>query len=415
MLPRGLLALSAVLLLAGTPARAEEAVNQQQLDTVQQQLQSSQAAQDRLAADIEAAAKARDEISARLVEISQKIQANEAAIAASQDDLDNLSKQKVLQEANLGEKQEVLSQLLAGLQRLDQDPPPALVVEPGDVLSALRGAMVFGAVVPDLRDEARKLSADLARLDQLTATIATRRKDLQAEIAALAADRADLGSLIEQKKELVDSGSAELEAEKKRAAALAAKATTLKQLMAELDKARAEAEAQRAKQAAAEEEARKKRQAALETPRLAFAEARGKLTYPAQGQILKRFGDDDGLGGTIQGTVIATSAKAQVTAPADGKIEFAGPFRSYGQVVILNPGGGYHILLAGMGNITTQTGEFLRAGEPVGQMSDGPSSVTLLGDVIRDKRPVLYIEFRNNTDAVDSTPWWIGSSKEARG
>lgn len=412
LIARGSAFLCAAFLLA-LPGRADPATDrqQQQLDTMQQQLQSSQDAQDKLASDIAAAVKARDEISAKLVDISQRIQADEVAIAASQDDLDRLAKQQVTIEASLGEKQEVLSQLLAGLQRLDQDPPPALVVEPGDVLSALRGAMVFGAVVPDLRDQAVALAADLTKLDQLKAGIAGRREQLKTEIASLAADRADLGNLIEEKKQLVDTGSAELEAEKKRAAGLAARATSLRQLMADLAKARAEAEAQ----AAAEEAARKARQAALETPRMAFADAKGKLAYPAQGQILKRFGDDDGLGGTLQGTVIATGVNAQVTAPADGKVEFAGPFRSYGQVVILNPGGGFHLLLAGLGKITAQTGDFLRAGEPVGVMGGGPSSVTLLGDVIRDKRPVLYIEFRNNTDAVDSTPWWAGGSKEARG
>jgi septal ring factor EnvC (AmiA/AmiB activator) len=112
---------------------------------------------------------------------------------------------------------------------------------------------------------------------------------------------------------------------------------------------------------------------------------------------------------------LATRDGAQVTAPADGHVEFSGPFRSYGQVLILNVGGGYHVLLAGLGQVTAQTGEFLRAGEPVGQMASGPSSVTLLGDVVGDKRPVLYIEFRNSADAIDSTPWWIGGTQEARG
>ena len=405
------------MLAAPVAAHADPAGDrqQQQLDTVQQQLQSSQATQDKLATDIAAAVKARDEISARLVDITGKIQSSEAAIAASQDDLDKLASEQVTIEASLGEKQEVLSQLLAGLQRLDQDPPPALVVEPGDVLSALRGAMVFGAVVPDLRDQAAALSAGLARLDQLKAGIANRRGELRQQISALATERADLANLIDEKKQMVDTGNTELGAERKRAMDLASKATSLKQLMADLARARADAEAQRARQAAADQALRKQRQAALERPRLAFADARGKLSLPATGQILKRFGDDDGLGGTLQGTVVATAQHAQIVAPSDGRIEFAGPFRSYGQVVILNPGGGYHILLAGMGHITTQTGEFLRAGEPVGEMGNGPSSVTLLGDVMRDQRPVLYIEFRNNTDAVDSSPWWAGGSKEARG
>jgi septal ring factor EnvC (AmiA/AmiB activator) len=310
--------------------------------------------------------------------------------------------------ASLGEKQDVLSELLAGLQRLEQNPPPALVVEPNDVLAALRGAMMFGTIVPELREEADALARDLARLEQLGAGIKARKAAIGVEIASLEASLNDLTRLIERKKELVASGNTELAGERQRAKQLAGQAKNLKQLMENLA-------AERAKQVAAEENSRHKKEAALQQPRLAFAGIRGKLAFPAQGQIIKHFGDGDGLGGRILGTAIATRDNAQVTAPADGQVEFAGPFRSYGEVLILNPGGGYHILLAGMGTITAGTGEFLRAGEPVGQMGNGPSSVTLLGEGVQDGRPVLYIEFRNNTEAIDSGPWWIGGMKEARG
>ncbi len=407
-----LAALTFVLLLAVSPAQAQTAPD---LSTVEQQLLSSKTTQERLAADIEAASAEQEAISEKLVAISQRIQAAETSISGSEEELLKLSREQVSILANLGEKQDVLSELLAGLQRLEQNPPPALVVEPNDVLAALRGAMMFGTIVPELRAEADALASDLARLEQLRAGIKTRKAAIGVEIASLEASRDELKGLVERKKDLVASGNAELEQEKHRAAQLAGQAKTLKQLMAGLAAARVKAEAERAKLAAAEENARRKKEAALQQPRQAFADARGRLAFPAQGAIIKRFGDDDGLGGTVQGAVIATRGQAQVTAPADGHVEFAGLFRSYGQVLILNPGGGYHILLAGMGTITASTGEFLRAGEPIGQMGNGPSSVTLLGDVIEDSRPVLYIEFRNNTEAIDSGPWWIGGMKEARG
>ena len=115
------------------------------------------------------------------------------------------------------------------------------------------------------------------------------------------------------------------------------------------------------------------------------------------------------------GTDYAAPTGTAVRSVGDGKVEFAGPFRSYGQVAIINPGGGYRILLAGMDKATVDVGEFLRAGEPVGEMGAGPASVTLFGEVVQDGRPVLYIEFRDSTEAVDSGPWWIGGMKEARG
>ena len=64
---------------------------------------------------------------------------------------------------------------------------------------------------------------------------------------------------------------------------------------------------------------------------------------------MRKFGDDDGFGGKTRGVFVATRAGAQVVTPADGHVEFAGPFRSYGQLLILNTGGGYHVLLAGLG------------------------------------------------------------------
>ena len=203
--------------------------------------------------------------------------------------------------------------------------------------------------------------------------------------------------------------------EQKRIAALGQKAKNLKQLLAEVAAERERAEAERTKQAAAEEAERKRQEELRRKPRMVFAEAKGKLEYPAQGQIMRRFGDKDALGGSTQGLMIATRQGAQVTTPVDGKVEFAGPFRSYGQLLIVNPGGGYRVLMAGLDKVTAATGEFLRAGEPVGVMGNGPASVTLFGDVVLDGRPVLYIEFRNSTEAIDSDPWWIGGLREARG
>ena len=161
-------------------------------------------------------------------------------------------------------------------------------------------------------------------------------------------------------------------------------------------------------------EAEKQRQEELLLrPSVAFSSTKGHLEYPVQGQILKRFGQDDGLGSELRGLAVATRAGAQVTAPADGKVEFAGAFRSYGQLLILNAGEGYLVLLAGMNEISTDIGQSVRAGEPVGIMGKGPSSVTLLGDQVQEARPVLYVEFRKNGEAVDSAPWWIGGNKEA--
>lgn len=392
----------------GGPAHAQE---QQQLDTLSQQIESGKANEARIAGEIAAAVQAQEAIAAKLSAIARSIQSQENAVAQSERGLAKLRQDRAEILTALGEKQDVLSELLAGLQRLEQNPPPALVVDPGDILSALRGAMLLGTIAPELQDEAKALAAKLDQLKALEATIATRKEDVSREIARLNGERAALKDLVTQKKALVSQGTAELEAERQRMAELAEKAKSLKQLLANLEAQRQQQEAAKA----AEQRQRESQEALLRQPRLAFPDARGKLAFPAQGSIVRRFGEPDGLGRDTQGLMIATSANAQVTAPADGKVEFAGPFRSYGKVVILNPGGGYRLLLAGMDKVTAGVGEFLRAGEPVGEMGSGPASVTLFGDVVPDGRPVLYIEFRDGTEAIDSGPWWIGGLKEASG
>lgn len=407
-----------ILLALGLAAAAPLPVGAQdarQLETIERQIGSSREVSSRIAAEIAAAMEEQDEVAARLAEATAAIKAQEAAIAASEMELARLAEDRVLLLARLGEKQDVLSELLAGLQRLDRNPPPALVVRPDDVLAALRGAMLLGVIIPELAQEADTLAAELDRLREVEARITRRKADLAGEVARLEATRKDLDRLLAAKKSLVKRSQSDLEAEQKRIAALSEKARNLKQLLADLAAAREREDAEAAARMAAEEAERKRLEDLHRRPRVDFAEARGRLELPVQGDILRRFGDKTAVGGTAQGLMIATRKKAVVTTPADGKVEFAGPFRSYGQLVILNPGSGYRVLLAGMDTVTVTAGEFLRAGEPIGEMGDGPASVTLFGDVVQEGRPVLYIEFRKSTEVIDSGPWWAGGMREARG
>lgn len=391
------------------------AQEQRDLDSLNQQIESARAAEARIAEEIAAAIEAQDQVAEKLATIAAAIQSQEALIAASEAELRTLSGERAAILAELGEKQDVLSELLAGLQRLEQNPPPALVVAPGDILAALRGAMLLGTLVPELHQEAEALALKLDQLRQIEASIGARRQEVAQEIERLTAQRAELGRLVIEKKALVSQGNAALEEERKRTAQLARKARSLRQLLDQLAAERERAAAEAARRQVADELERKRQEELQRRPQLDFAEAKGKLAFPAQGEIVRRYGEPDGLGREVQGLMIATRQGAQVTAPAGGKVEFAGPFRSYGQMVILNPGGGYRVLLAGMDKVTADVGEFLRAGEPVGEMGSGPASVTLFGEVVQDGRPVLYIEFRNSTEAIDSGPWWIGGLKEARG
>ena len=394
--------------IAQTPLPQES-----ELGTVQQEITSSAASLEKIKSDIANAIREQGLISDRLISIAKTIQSQETAITAAEERILKLRKEEIMLRADLAEKQEVLSELLAGLQRLEQNPPPALVVEPNDVLAALRGAMMFGTLVPELRIEADILAKKLSRLNRIREAVEKEKSVLSTSVTNLKTAQIDLDQLIAQKQQLVFDSSGKLDSEKRRAAELAERAKTLKQLIADLAAARLRQEAIKTKEALALEAEKKRQEEFLLRPSVAFSSTQGRLEYPVQGQILRRFGQDDGLGSELRGLAVATRAQAQVISPADGKVEFAGPFRSYGQLLILDAGEGYLVLMAGMKEISVDIGQSVRAGEPVGIMGKGPSSVTLLGDQIQEARPVLYVEFRKNGEAIDSAPWWIGGTKEA--
>ena len=147
------------------------------------------------------------------------------------------------------------------------------------------------------------------------------------------------------------------------------------------------------------------------SPAVDFAAERALLALPVAGHVVKRFGAADEFGGAEKGLSIATLPQAVVSAPSDGWIAFSGPYRTYGQILIINAGSGYYIVLAGMKAVTVTPGQFVLAGEPVATMGDGSvrtAAAISLGAV----EPILYVEFRKDGAAVDSTPWWSKAELE---
>jgi murein hydrolase activator len=412
-LRNGLIIASSLLVVMQSLAHAQSTDPGAELGQVEQSLKDSSDKQATLATDIEAATKAQAEISDKLIALAKTLDSQQSAVQTADDKLKKLGAESVIIRSTLAEKQDQLSELLAGLQRLEQNPPPALVVEPQNILQALRGAMMFGAVVPEMRDQALDLQNNLHRLEAIKTDTEDAKKIQEQALAALAASQSELIKLQAEKKALAINSAKDLEAEKLRAADLASKAKTLKQLLITLEEEKKKAEAIKTAQAKALELEERKKREALMRPMMVFTQSKGRLDYPVQGTKLKQFGDDNGLGGTLDGLAIATSADSNVISPVDGRVEFAGPFRSYGQLLILNVGEGYLVLLAGMNQISAEIGQSIRAGEPLGQMGKGPSSVALIGSETNNAQPVLYIEFRKNNDPVDPSTWWVGGRKEA--
>ncbi len=292
---------------------------------------------------------------------------------------------------------------------------------------------------PELKYQADNLSKELDGLVALEGGIREQRDAEKSEADKLAAEQNRIDQLLQEKKTKLTQSEAELAATRLAAEQQAAQVTELNDLIAGLDERIAKAEvAQYDAEVAAEKALRARTQnQALATPgnealveikpdptKVAFASpdrlkpalpfeaTKGSLPLPAQGKRLKRFGQADSVAGTLKGISLQTRGEARIIAPADGWVVYAGPFRSYGQLLIINVGGGYHVLLAGMGRIDVSLGQFVLAGEPVAVM--GTSSPTSQGNN-ENSRPVLYVELRKDGRPIDPGPWWTEASEKVQG
>ncbi|WP_192245662.1 murein hydrolase activator EnvC family protein [Mesorhizobium silamurunense] len=371
----------------------------------------------KLAADVATVKKDHASISAALIQSAmteQKLGQDIEDIGAK---LEGLKAEEEKLHASLTARRDVLAEVLGALQRMGLNPPPAILVKPEDALSSVRSAILLGAVVPELRQQTDRLLADLKEQTRVTASIEAERGRLTAAVTEQTAEKKRLTMLLEAKQKLQADTETALATEKQHSQQLAAKASSLKDLIASLeaDKARKAADqAKAAEQKSAEGDTTVSTTDLAATPvpegnRLAasapFAALQGQIALPVIGKIKRRFGTDDGNGAMMQGDMVATQSGAIVTAPADGNVLYAGPFRSYGQLLILNAGDGYHVVLAGMSRISVATGQSVLAGEPVGAMGEARVASTSASQN-GNATPELYVEFRKDGKPVDPNPWW---------
>ncbi|WP_438617594.1 murein hydrolase activator EnvC family protein [Oryzifoliimicrobium ureilyticus] len=322
---------------------------------------------------------------------------------------------------SLHERRGLLAEVLAGLERMGRNPPPALLVTPDDALASVRSAILLGAVVPGMRKATEKLADDLASLSALKTASNDEKTKLTATVTNSLEEERRMDLLLSENQKLGDTNTAELEAERQHSEELAAKASSLQELVGSMETQIASVR-QAAAAARQEEESRRfltqeQRDKARElaesgvpdknriAPAYPFGQLKAKLELPVAGDILRQFGDADGTGHEAMGMTIGTNAETVVTAPADGLVVYAGAFRSYGQMVILDAGDGYHVVMSGMESITARQGKFVFAGEPIATMgAKRVASATALA--LETDRPTLYIEFRKDGKPVDSRPWW---------
>ena len=370
----------------------------------------------KLRTEIQALGQDRRKFNQQLIDTATRVREVEANISATQEHLGTLDGQERLLQNSLDQRRAVIIEVLAVLQRMGQQPPPALMVQPEDALTAVRTAITLGAVLPEMRAQAEALAGDLSDMLNLRKQIVEQRDQLAGDLNLLGREQLRMTLLIDERQKKQAVAEQALTDERQRATDLAHQVDNIKDLIAKMETGldgatRAAREANRA----ITSDATQPELAALSdpgrlAPAVAFADMRGHMHLPVNGVRIREFGGSDGLGGIQKGLSIAARPRGEITAPCDGWVVYAGPFRSYGQLLILNAGGGYHVLLAGMERISVDLGQFVLTGEPVAVMGDGsqasPTSATGL------KQPVLYVEFRKDGAPIDPSPWWATNEGE---
>jgi murein hydrolase activator len=425
---------------AQTPAQTRESLDKSRrdLDVSQQRTKGIEKSIAQIQAD-------RERLSDNLRETARIIHDSEARLTAIERQQAGLAAQERKIREELSVRHGKIAVLLGAMQRMGRNPPPVMITQREDALQMVRSAMILAHAFPGLSEQATALARRLGELVKVMEASKVQSAALRAETASHEQERTRLAQLIESRRQSLAQHQPELEAARRHAAETARRIDNLTTLIARLDTGPAggtptpagsalpppalpadlpgTVPAEHPKGAGsaviAAPGGRKLPPSIVELrpsnrdvasldptpmrPAVPFAQAKGSLPLPAQGKRVLGFGDKTQFGAQSMGTVLETRHSAQVRSPCDGRIIYAGEFRTWGQLLIINADGGYHILLAGLSEINVQTGEFVLAGETVGFMSAAPRSSSAKPD---GNAPVLYVEFRKDNRPIDPDPWW---------
>ena len=270
------------------------------------------------------------------------------AVAATGERLARLNSQEtelsVEQSHNMGQ----LARLLTVLEELKRHPPPALLVSPRDAKDAVRAAILVKAMTPELQARALGYAHEAGEMMR------------QRRLAAVESE-----ALFTNDSERAEAAPPPEAAPVLRGPLSPPSAT-----------------------------------AGLPGPEAAITPPQ-TLSIPTPGPIVRRFGQTLTSGGRSNGVTFAAASGARVTSPGPAYVQYVGPVKGWGVILILRLAGGYHLVLAGLDRASVSVGQSVAPGEAVGFMPDGRQSSG------RDTKgsQELYLEVREQGAPVDPGRW----------
>lgn len=318
-------------------------------------------------------------------------------------------------EENFVVEDDNLIKTLSALQNLALKPTEALFVQPLTPVEIIRSAMLLREAVPYLQENAARIREDLEKIENQKNLVEKQVARIIRQKKILENEHEQMKALVQRKSKIRNAVEIKSVKAKKKVERLASQANDLRDLLNKLEKQRQEKlrRQEEERRRLAELKAAEARRAAEETKKLEekqradlikfkpevinevgenFVKAKGHLLRPARGPVVTAYGEQMSKGVTSKGIIIKTRSQAQVISPYDGTVIFAGPFRGYGNLIIIEHGQGYLSLLAGLEEVDCELGQMLLAGEPVGQMPES-------GDTR------LYVELRKDNHPINPLTW----------
>lgn len=344
-------------------------------------------------------------IDKNIIALAKKIQSNEDLLSDSEKEQKKLSKELAVKEADFIKENSSLIQTVASLQNMSLNPSESIILQPLSPVDIIRSAILLREVIPYLNETSSKLKADLDYIYQQKQKLENTVETAKKQSSDLEKQQKEMKSLLKKKTSLrknVEKKGAET---KKIAENLASKAKDLRELLEEIERQKelARKKQEEERRLALQKEKNKQKIVDTKTHKTIkeqvskgrFANAKGILSQPVRGTLITDYGEMISNGVTSKGIVYKTRPKAQVIAPYDGTVIFSGPFKGYGNLIIVEHGDGYLSLLAGLGDIDCELGQMLLTGEPVGTMPDTAGAK-------------LYVEIRKDRQPINPAPWIAG-------
>lgn len=355
---RALLFVLTIILFSAAPyALAQSSSQDKKLETLSQTLKQEKDKKrelDKQARDIQKTLK---DARYNLVKLTKSIAANEQKLERLKDDILRQEQEQTAMLDALTEDQKAISKLIMGLERMRRMPPEAMFIKPDAPYKTAQSAMLLQKILPTIHAQAADLRQSLQALEEKTNALQADRDEALQSSKMLEEKERKLESLLKERETIYSKTHQSLKKTNINISKISKESRDLKQLLANL-----KAEEQR--QAVATNKVSRR------TP----LPKAGKPSLPARGTIITAYRELDAFGAKSQGLTLKAKSGAIVTAPMGGIVRFAGAFKNYGQMVIIEHKGDYHSLIGGLKKINVNVNQSVLSGEPIGKLSKDAGS-----------------------------------------